>query len=363
MLQHMAFNISFVRHLCLASAFACPLALRAQIPAASPVLNHPETEQRISKLLDEMTLDEKIGQLVHFADSSTGPGAAHQDVREQIAKGNVGSLENITGAAETNALQKLAVEKCRLHIPLVFALDVIHGYRTIFPVPLAMASTWDPSLVERASRIAAKEATKEGVRWTYSPMVDITRDARWGRIVEGAGEDTYLGSAMAAAYVRGYQGLRLDDPQSMVACIKHFVGYGAAEAGKDYNSVELSDRTLRQVYLPPFHAAADAGAGTIMSAFNTINGVPATSNSYTLTHVLREEWGFKGVVISDYGGIRELIAHGTALDGKTAARKAIVAGVDIDLESNLYSRNLSELVRSGEVRKRPSMKRFAGYCG
>jgi len=346
----MASNMFFVRRLCLVIAFTCPLGLlRAQVPAAASPLDHPETEQRITKLLNQMTLEEKIGQLVHFADSSTGPGAPHQDSREEIAQGNVGSLENITGAAETNALQKLAIEKSRLHIPLVFALDIIHGYRTIFPVPLAMASTWDPSLVERASRIAAKEATSEGVRWTYSPMVDIARDARWGRIVEGAGEDPYLGSAMAAAYVRGYQGTRLDDPQSMVACIKHFVGYGAAEAGKDYNSVELSDRTLRQVYLPPFHAAVEAGAGTVMSAFNAINGVPATSNSFTLKHILREEWGFKGVVISDYGAIRETIAHGTALDGKTAALKAIVAGVDIDLESNLYSRYLSELVRSGEV--------------
>jgi len=346
----MASHIRSIRHLFLAGIVAFPPSLLcAQTPAPAPQLDHSDIEQRVTNLLNQMTLEEKVGQLVHFADSSTGPGAPHQDVREQIAKGNVGSIENITGAAETNALQKLAIEKSRLHVPIVFALDIIHGYRTIFPVPLAMASTWDPSLVERASRIAAKEATREGVRWTYSPMVDITRDARWGRIVEGAGEDSYLGSAMAAAYVRGYQGLRLDDPQSMVACIKHFVGYGAAEAGKDYNSVELSDRTLRQVYLPPFHAAVDAGAGTIMSAFNTINGVPATSNSYTLTHVLREEWGFRGVVISDYGGIRELIAHGTALDGKTAARKAIVAGVDIDLESNLYSRNLSDLVRSGEV--------------
>jgi beta-glucosidase len=346
----MAFNMSFARRLCLVIAFACPLELlRAQVPAAAPPFDNPETEQRITKLLGEMTLEEKIGQLVHFADSSTGPGSPHPDYREQVAQGSVGSLENTTGAAETNALQRLAVEKSRLHIPLVFALDVIHGYRTIFPVPLAMASTWDPSLVERASRIAAKEATREGVRWTYSPMVDIARDARWGRIVEGAGEDPYLGSAMAAAYVRGYQGTRLGDPQSMLACVKHFVGYGAAEAGKDYNSVELSDRTLRQVYLPPFHAAVEAGAGSIMSAFNAINGVPATSNSFTLTHILRQEWGFKGVVISDYGAIRETIAHGTALDGKTAARKAILAGVDIDLESNLYSRYLSELVRSGEV--------------
>jgi beta-glucosidase len=294
-------------------------------------------------------LEEKVGQLVHFADSSTGPGSPHADYREQAAQGHVGSFENITGAVETNALQKLAIEKSRLHIPLLFALDVIHGYRTIFPVPIAMASTWDPLLVERASRIAAKEATREGIRWTYSPMVDIARDARWGRIVEGAGEDPYLGSAMASAYVRGYQGARLNDPQSMMACIKHFVGYGAAEAGRDYNSVDMSERLLRQVYLPPFRAAVEAGSGSVMSAFNTLNGVPSTSNWFTLTHVLRQEWGFPGVVISDYGSVRETISHGIALDGKTAARKAILAGLDVDLEGNEYSRYLAELVQSGAV--------------
>src|SRR5579864_6676096 len=339
----MASKMSFARRLCLVITFSCPSHfLRAQSPSATPPLDNPDTEQRITKLLSEMTLQEKIGQLVHFADSSTGPGAPHPDYREQIAQGNVGSVENITGAAETNALQKLALEQSRMHIPIVFALDVIHGYRTIFPVPLAMASTWDPSLVEQASRIAAKEATREGVRWTYSPMVDVARDARWGRIVEGAGEDPYLGSAIAAAYVRGYQGARLDDPQSMLACVKHFVGYGAAEGGKDYNPVELSERTLRQVYLPPFHTAVEAGAGSVMSAFNSINGVPATTNSFTLTHVLREEWGFQGVVISDYGAIREIMSHGTALDGRAAVRQALSAGVDIDLESNFFSRYLLE---------------------
>jgi beta-glucosidase len=289
-----------------------------------------------------MTLEEKVSQTVHFADNSTGPGSPHADYREQIAQGHVGSLENITGAAETNALQKLAVEKSRLHIPLLFALDIIHGYRTIFPVPLAMASTWDPTLVERASRIAAKEATREGIRWTFSPMVDIARDARWGRIVEGAGEDTFLGSAMATAYVRGYQGGRLDDPQSMLACMKHFVGYGAAEAGRDYNSVDMSERMLRQVYLPPFQSGLEAGAGSVMSAFNALNGVPATSNSFTLTRILRQEWGFQGIVISDYGSVRETIPHGIAVDGQTAARKAILAGLDVDLESNEFSRYLSE---------------------
>jgi beta-glucosidase len=345
----MASKIRLVRVLLLAIISAWPFCfLRAQ--ESAPRLDDPAIEQRISELLGQMTLEEKTGQLAHIsADSTNELGTAHPEYREQIAKGQVGSIENVTGAAETNSLQKLSVEKSRLHIPLLFALDVIHGYRTIFPVPLAMASTWDPSLVEQASRIAAKEATREGVHWTFSPMVDIARDARWGRIVEGAGEDPFLGSAMAVAYVRGYQGARLDGPQSMLACVKHFVGYGAAEAGRDYNTVELSDRTLRQVYLPPFHAAVEAGGGSVMSAFNALNGVPATSNSFTLTHILRQEWGFQGIVISDYGSMGETIAHGIAVDGKTAARKSILAGLDIDLESNLFSRYLPELVRSGAV--------------
>jgi beta-glucosidase len=344
----MVLKISLVRILLLAIILASPLSLlTAQVQA--PMLDDAATEQRISQLLSQMTLEEKIAQTVHFADSSTGPGSPHADYREQTAQGHVGSFENITGAAETNALQKIAVENSRLHIPLLFALDVIHGYRTIFPVPLAMASTWDPSLIEQASRVAAKEATKEGIRWTFSPMVDIARDARWGRIVEGAGEDPYLGSALAAAYVRGYQGEHLNDPQSMLACVKHFVAYGAAEAGRDYNTVDMSDRTLFQVYLPPFHAAVNAGAGSVMSAFNSLNGVPSTSNWFTLTHILRQEWGFQGIVISDYGSVSETIAHGIAVDGKTAAEKAILAGLDIDLEGNQYSRHLAELVRSGAV--------------
>jgi beta-glucosidase len=345
----MASKMYAVRVLLLAVASAWPFCfLRAQ--ALTPRLDDPAIEQRITKLLGQMTLEEKIGQLVHFsADSANGPGTGRTDYRQQIAMGQMGSFENATGAAETNALQKLAIEKSRLHIPLLFALDVIHGYRTIFPVPLAMASTWDPSLVEHASRIAAKEATREGIRWTFSPMIDIARDARWGRIVEGAGEDPYLGSAMAAAYVRGYQGVRLDDSQSMLACMKHFVAYGAAEAGRDYNTVDISERALRQIYLPPFYAAVKAGGGSVMSAFNALNGVPSTSNWFTLTHILRQEWGFPGVIISDYGSVRETIAHGIVLDGKTAARKALLAGLDIDLESNLFASHLAELVRSGAI--------------
>lgn len=322
--------------------------LRAQELAQR--LDDPAIEQRVSALLGQMTLEEKIGQLVRSsAGNANDLGKSGRNFREQIVKGQLASLENLTGAAQTNALQKLAVEQSRLHIPVLFGLDVIHGYRTVFPVPLAMASTWDPSLVERASRIAAKEATSEGIRSTYSPMVDIARDARWGRIVEGAGEDPYLGSAMAAAYVRGYQGARLDDSQSMLACMKHFVGYGAAEGGRDYNSVDMSERMLRQIYLPPFHAAVKAGVGSVMSAFNSLNGVPATSDWFTLTHILRQEWGFQGVVISDYGSVRETIAHGIAVDGPMAASKALLAGLDMDLESNEYSPYLAELVRSGAV--------------
>jgi len=345
----MASKMHSVRVLLLVVASAWPFYfLREQTLA--PRLDDPAIEQRISKLLEQMTLEEKIGQLVHFsADSANGPGTSRTDYHQQIAKGQMGSFENVTGAAETNALQRLAIEKSRLHIPVLFALDVIHGYRTIFPVPLAMSSTWDPALVEQASRVAAKEATREGIRWTFSPMIDIARDARWGRIVEGAGEDPYLGSAMAAAYVRGYQGSRLDDPQSMLACMKHFVAYGASEAGRDYNTVDISERTLRQIYLPPFYAAVKAGGGSVMSAFNALNGVPATSNWFTLTHILRQEWGFPGVVISDYGSVRETIAHGIALDGQTAARKALLAGLDIDLESNLFASHLAKLAQSGAI--------------
>jgi beta-glucosidase len=347
--QDIGFRIRPLRVLLLAIASAWPFCvLRPQAPA--PRLDDPAIEQQIDQLLGQMTLEEKVGQIVHFAaDGSNGTGIVPADYRDQIARGQVGSIENVTGAAETNALQKLALEKSRLHIPVLFALDVIHGYRTVFPVPLAMASTWDPLLVERASRIAAKEASREGIRWTFSPMVDIARDARWGRIVEGAGEDPYLGSAMAVAYVRGYQGAHLDDPQSILACMKHFVGYGAAEAGRDYNAVDISERTLRQIYLPPFHAAVEAGGGSVMSAFNTLNGVPSTSNPFTLTHILRQEWGFQGMVISDYGAVWETIAHGIAVDGKTAVRKALLAGLDVDLASDSFAHYLPELVRSGAV--------------
>jgi len=309
-----------------------------------------EIEHRVDTLLRRMTLDEKVGQLVLYsAGVPTGPGTGRADYREQAANGQIGAIGNLTGPAATNELQRIAVEKSRLGIPLLFGIDVIHGYRTVFPVPLGMASTWDPQLVEQAARVAAKEATAEGIRWTFSPMVDIARDARWGRIVEGAGEDPYLGSAMAAAYVRGYQGANLANADSLAACAKHYVGYGAAEAGRDYNAADMSERTLRQIYLPPFKSAVKAGAATIMSAFNTLNEAPATADRMTLTEILRDEWKFKGLVVSDWQAVAELIPHGVALDEKTAARKAILAGLDVDMESGFFQRHLSELVRAGAL--------------
>jgi beta-glucosidase len=320
--------------------------------AASPdsYFNTPQIEAKVDELLARMTLEEKVGQVTQFAaDSLTGPGKPVGNADKLIKKGAIGSLFNVVTAKETNAYQKEAVEGTRLHIPILFGYDIIHGFHTLFPIPLGLSASWDPSLVEQTSRVAAQEAGAEGVRWTFSPMVDIARDPRWGRIAEGAGEDPYLGSAFARAYVRGYQGARLDDPASIVACAKHFVGYGAAEGGREYNTTEISERTLRDVYLPPFHAAVEEGAGTLMSAFNSLDGVPASANAFTLTRVLRDEWNFRGFVVSDWTSIREIMLHGIADDERTAALKGFMAGVDMDMQSNLYLPYLPDLVRSGAV--------------
>jgi beta-glucosidase len=338
------------------------LSAQAVAPAsaeASPEIRHgasgigiadPKLDARVESLLHGMTLEEKIGQLVQYsAGQATGPGTGRTDYKDMIARGQIGALLNVIDTPLVNEYQHIAVEKSRLHIPLLFGLDVIHGFRTEFPIPLGMASTWDPALVEKASRVAALEASAIGIRWTFSPMVDIARDARWGRMAEGAGEDPYLGSAMAAAYVRGYQGSRLDAPDTMAACAKHFVGYGAAEAGRDYNTTEISEHTLRQFYLPPFHAAVNAGTATLMSAFNPLNAVPSSANPFTLTQVLRKEWGFKGMVVSDWNSVGELVAHGIAADEATAARKAFLAGVDMDMTSSFYHDRLAKLVASGAV--------------
>lgn len=313
-------------------------------------LSDPGIERKVEALLKRMTLEEKVGQLVQYsAGARTGPGTGRTDYHDMIEKGQVGSLFNLDSANVVNEFQHIAVEKSRLHIPLLSGLDVIHGYRTTFPVPLGLASTWDPVVVEKAARVAAQEASASGIRWTFSPMVDIARDPRWGRMIEGAGEDPFLGEAMARAYVRGYQGKSLNAADSIVACPKHFVGYGAAEGGRDYNTAEISEHTLREVYLPPFYAALNEGAGTVMSSFNSLNGVPATANAFTLTEILRKEWRFEGMVVSDWTAVGELIAHGIANDGKTAARKALTAGVDMDMESNLYHEHMVELVKSGNV--------------
>ena len=309
-----------------------------------------QTGSRVDALLAQMTLEEKVGQLNQLSTGSlSGPKQVVDNGDELIRKGWVGGILNAVTAQETNIFQKEAIGGSRLHIPILFGLDVIHGFRTLFPIPLGLSASWDPDLAEQTARYAAQEASSQGVRWTFSPMVDIARDPRWGRIAEGAGEDPYLGSAFARAYVRGYQGLRLDDPASIVACAKHFVGYGAVEGGRDYNSTEISERTLRGVYLPPFHAAVEEGAGTLMSAFNAINGVPSSANAFTLTQVLRKEWNFRGFVDSDWTAVREVMVHGIADDARTAALKCFNAGVDMDMESNIFLNNIAELVRAGRV--------------
>lgn len=313
---------------------------------------------RVEALLAQMTLEEKAGQLSCFADMIRPPiGDMNplvnirnaQTLTAEIKAGRIGVLMNGVGAQAALDTQKAAVEGSRLRIPLLFAADVIHGFRTVFPIPLAEAASFDPHLAERTARAAAVEATASGLHWTFAPMVDVARDQRWGRVAEGSGEDVFLGEIMAAARVRGFQGKDLKADDSMLATPKHFAAYGAVTAGLEYNSVELSEATLREVHLPPFQAAFSAGAMTVMSAFNDVNGVPATANKRLLTDLLRGEWGFKGVVISDYTADQELVAHGYAADDRDAARLAILAGVDISMQSGLYIRYLPDLVTSGAV--------------
>ncbi len=298
--------------------------------------------KRVEDLLARMTLEEKVGQTCQYS--------GFQKEHEALVKqGKVGSFLNVMGAENANNVQKIAVEQSRLGIPLIFGLDVVHGYKTIFPIPLAIASTWDPELAKKAASVAAAEASSEGVRWTFAPMVDVARDPRWGRIAEGNGEDPYLGSVMARAYVEGFQGEDLSDPSSVVACPKHYVAYGGAEGGRDYNTVDVSERTLRDVYLPPFKSAVEAGAGTLMSAFNDLNGVPASGNRFTLTTVLREEWGFEGFVVSDWNSVAELISHGFAANAAEAVKVAVDAGVDMDMAGNVYQTHLAQLIKEGKV--------------
>jgi len=314
----------------------------------------PVIESKITDLLSQMTLDEKIGQLNQYTSrwEMTGPapqGTNEQQMLDMIKSGAVGSMLNVTGAEATRKAQTLAVENSRLKIPMIFGYDVIHGYQTMFPIPLAEAASWEPELARQSSRIAAIESAAAGLHWTFAPMVDVARDARWGRIMEGSGEDPYLGSLFAAARVKGFQGDDLSADNTIAACVKHFAAYGFIEAGRDYNTVDISESTLRNVVLPPFKAAADAGAVTFMNAFNEIGGIPATANAHLLRDILKGEWGFNGFVVSDWNSIGELLVHGVAADKKDAARLAITAGSDMDMEGNCYVPNLKTLVEEGMV--------------
>lgn len=308
--------------------------------------------ERADSVLALMTLEEKVGQLVQYSGdwatgASTGRPAASSD--ELIRQGKIGSFLNITGAARTKKLQKIAVEESRLKIPLIFGLDVIHGYTSTFPIPLAEASSWNPTLVEKSARMQAIEASSAGIHWTFNPMVDIARDPRWGRIMEGSGEDPYLGSIMAAARVRGYQGNVLSANNTILACVKHYAGYGGAEGGRDYNTVDLSERNFRDFYLPPYKAAVEAGAGSLMASFNEIGGIPSSASQFLMTKILRDEWKSDAFVVSDWNSIGELIPHGVAKDLKHAAELGIKATVDMDMEANAYYYHLADLVKEGKV--------------
>jgi beta-glucosidase len=313
----------------------------------SAALTDEQIHSHAVALLQQMSIEEKAGQLNQVS-GLTMPGFVDKKPDEMIEKGQVGSILWLPNAKEINRLQHLAVDKTRLHIPLLVGLDVIHGYRTIFPVPLAMASSWDPSVEEQAQRVASEDARAVGINWTFTPMVDIARDARWGRIVEGAGEDSYLGAAMARAQVRGFQGAKLG-PESVLACVKHFAGYGAADGGRDYDSSYIPEELLRNVYLVPFQAAVEAGAGSLMSAYMDLNDVPASGNRWLLHDILRNEWGFKGFVVTDSMVTGALVTHGFAKDREDAAFRALTAGVNMDMASGAMVENIPQLVEDGRI--------------
>jgi beta-glucosidase len=323
--------------------------LPAQQPSTPTVASSGESQaiQFANELLGKMTLEEKVGQMTQIAYQE------HDSVThdERIRKEQAGSFLFITDPVEINRLQHIAVDETRLHIPLIFGFDVIHGFSTIYPVPLALAASWDPAQAEEAQRMAAREASAVGIKWAFGPMVDIARDPRWGRIMEGAGEDPYLGSKMAAAQVRGFQGDTLGGEEHILASVKHFAGYGAAEGGRDYDSSNISEEQLWNVYLPPFHAAVEAGAGSIMSAYMDLNGVPATGNRWLLHDVLREKWGFKGFVVSDWYSVESLATHGFASDNSDAAVRAVNAGVDMEMSSHVFRDYLPAAVKNGSVKE------------
>mgnify|MGYP003494259385 FL=1 len=307
-------------------------------------------DQKVTELMAKMTLEEKIGQLNQYNDdiTATGPVTKDADKAGQVRAGKLGSILNAIGAKNTKNWQDQAMQS-RLKIPLLFGQDVIHGFRTTFPIPLGETATWDMNLIEKSARIAATEASAYGIHWTFAPMVDIGRDPRWGRVMEGAGEDTYLGTLVGKARVKGFQGNGLGNKDAVMACAKHFAAYGAAVGGRDYNSVDMSLRQLHETYLPPFKAVSDMGVATFMNSFNDINGIPATGNKYLQRDLLKGAWNFQGFVVSDWGSIGEMIPHGFAKDNKDAALKAIIAGSDMDMESRSYINHLAELVKEGKV--------------
>ncbi|HNL39640.1 MAG TPA: glycoside hydrolase family 3 N-terminal domain-containing protein, partial [Saprospiraceae bacterium] len=309
-----------------------------------------DIDRRVEELLAKMTLEEKIGQLTQVpGDISTGTDVSKDNMLTGIRQGRVGSVLSHTNFDNKIVMQRTAVKESRLGIPLIFGFDVIHGYKTIFPIPLAQAATWDMAAIENAERIAATEAAADGQNWTFSPMVDVARDPRWGRVMEGAGEDPFLGSRVAEARIRGFQGNDLSLPNTVAACTKHFAGYGFAEGGRDYNTVDMSEQRLRETVLPPFEASARAGSATFMNAFNTLNGVPASMNRHLITDILRGEWGWKGMLVSDWASFGETIIHGAASDDTDAAAKCLNAGSDMDMCSGVYERGLKKALAEGRI--------------
>ncbi|MEI6408585.1 MAG: beta-glucosidase BglX, partial [Bacteroidota bacterium] len=330
--------------------FCCFCSPKTQ--SSSTAMREPvvQRDPRVEKLLAQMTLEEKIGQMALFTTDweSTGP-TIRDGYKNDIRKGNCGALFNSHTVKFTHELQRIAVEETRLKIPLLFGYDVIHGYKTIFPIPLGEAASWDLAAIEQSAHIAASEAAASGLHWTFAPMVDIARDPRWGRVMEGAGEDTYLGCRIAEARVRGFQGKGIGQTDAVIACVKHYAAYGAPIGGRDYNSVDMSERYFREYYLPPYEAAVKAGAMSVMTSFNDYDGMPCTGNRYLLHDILRGEWGFQGFVVTDYTSINEMVNHGVVANEKDAGELALHAGVDMDLQGGIYQRYLAQSVKEGKV--------------
>jgi len=328
----------------------------AQMSTAEAAKEAQVLDQKVDSLLSLMTLSEKIGQMNQYNGfwDVTGPAPSEGDAAKKydhLRSGQVGSMLNVRGTEEVRKVQRIAVEESRLGIPLIIGFDVIHGYKTISPIPLAEAASWDLDAIRKSAGVAASEAAASGINWTFAPMVDICRDPRWGRIMEGAGEDPYLGSKIAFARVKGFQGNDLSATNTIAACAKHFAGYGFSEAGRDYNTVDVGTATLNNIIFPPFRGAKDAGVATFMNAFNVLNGIPATGNSFLQRDILKGDWGFRGFVVSDWGSVGEMIPHGYASDGKEAAMLAVNAGCDMDMESYLFVNNLESLVKEGKVKE------------